>query len=153
MLSISANMAFVFQSTITKNEYFPLGGSSPRNNQQQMTKKQVLLLKKFRSNPINLGNIQGTCALCLPQACDFIQKYTAKQMFSCEFHENFENTALIEHLQVTTSGRSKPLQIATENTLLLIIRIRSNINVGEAFSLQSVKTLADSITIYLTNKH
>ena len=56
-------------------------------------------------------------------------------MFSCEFHENFENTALIEHLQVTTSGRSKPLQIATENTLFLIIRIRSNINVGEAFSL------------------
>ena len=44
-------------------------------------------------------------------------------MFSCEFHENFENTALIEHLQVTASGRSKPLQIATENTLLLMIRI------------------------------
>ena len=79
-----------------------------------MIKKQVLLLKKFRSNPKNLGHIQ---------ACDFIQKYTTKQMFSCEFHENFENTALIEHLQMTTSGRSKPLQIATENTLFLMIRI------------------------------
>ena len=41
--------------------------------------------------------------LCRPQACNFINKKTLAQVFSCEFCEIFKNNFFTEHLWTTAS--------------------------------------------------
>ena len=40
-----------------------------------------------------------------PEACNFIQKETSTQVFSCKFYQIFKNTFIIEHPQVTATGQ------------------------------------------------
>ena len=41
--------------------------------------------------------------LCRSHACNFINKETLAQVFSCEFCEIFKNTFFTEHLRTTAS--------------------------------------------------
>ena len=41
-----------------------------------------------------------------PEACNFIEKDTLAQVFSCEFYETSKNTFLTEHVWMTASGFS-----------------------------------------------
>ena len=43
---------------------------------------------------------------CKPQACNYIEKETLTQVFSCDPSEIFENTFLTEHLRASASEKN-----------------------------------------------
>ena len=55
-----------------------------------------------RRYPINIAVLKNftkfTGKVCRPQACNFINKETLTQLFSCELWKTFENTFFVEHL-------------------------------------------------------
>ena len=55
----------------------------------------------------------------MPEACNFIEKETLTQVFSCHFGKISKNTFFIEHLRVTASAMCTGIRLSKQNFMTL----------------------------------